>query len=179
MIKIKSSLQAAIFLDHSNIVTPVIKQKKYQEYVIDYKQLKEKMALNYSPEVAYAFMGVSNPLKPKKGNFIKYLDEDAKFIPMLIPVAVKPDGRLKQEQVDGFMREYINSRTEDFDVFIIGSGDVHFLILIMMLLSMYKIVIIWSWKDSLSSSLRKTVGSDYIYYIDDIWEDIKKRKVAY
>lgn len=173
MEKIKSKLRAGIFLDHSNIATPIIEQKKY---IIDYKQLKERMALNYTITGAYAFMGVSNPIKQKKDNFIQYLRGDGKFIPMLIPVAVKPDGKLKQEQIDDFMREYINSRTDDFDVIVIGSGDVHFLFLIKMLLSLYKIVIIWSWKNSLSPSVRKTVGDDYIYYIDDIWKDIIKLK---
>jgi len=119
MIKMKSSLQAAIFLDHSNIWSPVFKLKKYQKYIIDYIKLKERMALNYTLKGAYAFMGVSNPMKPEKDKFIKYLDGDTGFIPMLIPVAVKRNGELKQEQIDMFMHEYISSRTGDFDVIIL------------------------------------------------------------
>ncbi|KKL76246.1 hypothetical protein LCGC14_2046790 [marine sediment metagenome] len=174
MKKIKSSLRAGIFLDLNNISKEI--QKKCQNCIIDYLKLKKRMALNYTLKGAYAFIGVSNPIKPKNAKFIKYLDEIAGFIPMQSPLASKRDGTLKQEETDMFMSEYIDSWAKDFDVIIIGSGDVHYLILVKMLLSMYKIVVVWSWKNGLSGSIRKTVGDDYIYYIDDIWEDIRKEK---
>ncbi|KKN08976.1 hypothetical protein LCGC14_1051240 [marine sediment metagenome] len=174
MEKNKSRLRAGIFLDLNNISKEI--KKKSQNYVIDYRKLKEKMALNYTLKEACAFVAVSTPMKPKNSMFIKYLDNVAGFIPMQSPLATKRDGTPKQEETDMFMHEYISSRSEDFDVIILGSGDVHFLILIKMLLSQYKIVVVWSWKNSLSPSVRKTVGDDYIHYIDEIWKDIRKLK---
>ena len=174
MKKTKSSLRAGIFLDLNNFSKEI--QKKCQNCIIDYLKLKEKMALNYTLKEACAFVAVSTPMKPKNSMFIKYLDNVAGFIPMQSPLATKRDGTPKQEETDMFMHEYISSRSEDFDVIILGSGDVHFLILIKILLSQYKIVIVWSWRKSLSNSVRKLVGDDYIHYIDDIWKDIKKLK---
>ena len=174
MKKNKSRLRAAIFLDLNNISREV--QKKCQNCVIDYSKLKEKMALNYNVKEAYAFVGVQDPVKPRNAKFIKYLDEGAGFFPMESRLAAKRDGTPRQEETDMFMHEFVNSLSEDYDVFILGTGDHHFLVLIKVLLSSYKIVIIWSWKNSLSQSVRNAVGDDYVYYIDEIWDDIKKPK---
>ena len=147
---IKSELRTGIFLDLANIGKEA--QKKHKNCIIDYKKLREKMALNYTLKSAYAFVGVSNPIKLRNEMFIKYLEEVAGFIPMQSPLVKKHGGTLKQEETDMFMSEYIDSRAKDFDVIIIGSGDVHFKILIKMLVSMYKIVVVWSWKNALSVS---------------------------
>jgi len=175
--KIKSKLRTGIFLDLANIGKEA--EKKHKNCIIDYKKLREKMALNYTLKSAYAFVGVSHPMKLGNIMFIKYLEEVAGFMPLQSPLAKKHGGGLKQEETDMFMSEYIDSMAADFDVIIIGSGDIHFIILIKMLLSMYKIVIVWSWKNSLAPSIRDIVGDDYVNYIDDIWEDIKKKKGAY
>ena len=174
MKKIKSSLRAGIFLDLNNISKEI--QKKCQNCIIDYKKLKEKMALDYTLKRAYAFVGVSNPIKPSNAKFIKYLDEIAGFIPMQSPLVKNRNGTPKQKETDMFMYEYVSSRIKDFDIFILGSGDKHFRILIKMLLRSGKIINIWSWKSSLSNSVRKLVGDDHVCYIDSIWKDIRKIK---
>ena len=67
MKKTKSSLRAGIFLDLNNFSKEI--QKKCQNCIIDYLKLKEKMALDYPLKRAYAFIGVSNPIKTSNAKF--------------------------------------------------------------------------------------------------------------
>ena len=172
----KSKLRAGIFLDHSNIYSPINKNKKLKKYAIDYLKLKEIMAQDYTLESAFAFLGVSDTIKPKKAKFIEYLGEIAGFIIMQRPLSTNSNGSYKQEQTDSYMHEYMDYMAEHYDVIILGTGDIDFLMIVRILLGMNKIVIIWSWKSSLHRLLREAVGEYNVYYIDNIWKDIRKLK---
>jgi uncharacterized LabA/DUF88 family protein len=78
--------------------------------------------------------------------------------------------------VDIFMTLYMEWRAQlkEFDVAIIVSGDADFVIAVNLLKDMNKGVIVWSWKESLSVQLQDAVGKENVFYIDDIWWEIKK-----
>lgn len=76
--------------------------------------------------------------------------------------------------MDIFLHEYIISKTEakEIDVAILVSGDADFVVTAMILQSMNKGVLVWSWRKSMSQQLLEAVGEDNVFYIDDIWDKI-------
>ena len=79
--------------------------------------------------------------------------------------------------LDIFLHEYMTSKAEtnEIDVAILVSGDTDFVLTVMILQNMNKDVIVWSWKTSLSNQLHDTVGKGNVFYIDDIWQKIRRK----
>ncbi|MFX1427971.1 MAG: NYN domain-containing protein [Promethearchaeota archaeon] len=165
-----NSLKAAVFIDHSNIASPNLEPNLKKSKRIDYVKLKERLLQGFEGEAAFVFMGVTDPVRPEKKDFMRYL-ETAGFILLTRPLAKRRDGTYKQKQVDILMTHIMEwkAQAKDFDVAILVSGDADFVIAVNLLQDMNKGVIVWSWKKSLSSQLRDAVGNDNVFYIDDIW----------
>ena len=173
----RSKLKAVVFIDHSNLASPILEPNLRKCTRIDYKKLKMRLLNGYEGIGAYVFMGVPDPIRPEKEKFLSYI-EKAGFITFTRPLAKRKDGTYEQKQVDIFMTLFMENQAQMnvFDVAILVSGDADFVIAVNLLQDLNKGVIIWSWKDSLSVQLRETVGPGNVFYIDDIWHTIKKSK---
>ena len=166
----KVKLRAAVFIDHRNLVSPVLGTS-----VIDYKKLKQILFNGYKNLGSFIFMGVPDPIGLEKQKFIEYLNA-IEYIVFPTPLIKRRDGTYEQKQVDIFMHEQMVSMAEAdmIDAAILVSGDADFVVATKLVQNMNKDFIAWSWKDSFSVLLKEAVGKDNIYYIDDIWHDIKK-----
>ncbi|MFX1479924.1 MAG: NYN domain-containing protein [Promethearchaeota archaeon] len=170
------NLKAALFIDHSNLAHPILNKKAYRNYAINYRTFKEIIFQEYTEQSSFIFMGVNEPLSTEKEKFMKYL-ENVGFLIMTRPVTERENGTFEQKQVDILMHEIMVSHASEVDVIIIVSGDVDFSLAANIIINMGKIVVVWSWKESLSVQLRETVSDYNVFYIDDIWDKIKvKRK---
>jgi uncharacterized LabA/DUF88 family protein len=125
-------LRAAIFMDHSNLYSHIKDKPEFKDYRIDYSKLKDILLQGYVFAGNFAFLGVTNPLKPKKERFITYL-ENAGFIPLRRDLIIKRDGKYTQGGFDIFMALQINNLISNFDIAVIVSGDIHFTVIVELL----------------------------------------------
>ena len=168
-------LKAAVFIDHSNIASPLLGPSCKHNQRIDYKKLKDLLLNGYEDGGAFIFMGVPDTLRPEKKDFIEYLGKVGYHV-LTRPLAKRKDGSYEQKQIDIFMTVYMDYRAQfrEFDVALILSGDADFVIAANMLQDMNIGVVVWSWREALSLQLREAVGESNIFYLDDIWKKIKK-----
>ena len=171
----RNKLKAAVFIDHSNLASPILEPNFKKNRRIDYKKLKDVLLKGYQDEGAFMFMGIPDPIPPEKKEFMNYLLNTGIFV-FTRPLVRRKDGSFEQKQIDILMSFYMDwkAQSKEFDVAIIVSGDADFVIAVNVLKDMNKGVIVWSWRKSLSSQLKETVGEENVFYIDDIWEKIKK-----
>jgi len=173
----RSSLKAAVFIDHSNIASPILGPNCKSSIRINYKKFKDLLLHGYKDKGVFMFMGVTDPIRPEKKDFMRYLDK-IDYVVLTTPLVKRRDGTFEQKQLDIFMHEYMISKAEanEIDVAILVSGDADFVLTVMILQNMNKDVIVWSWRNSLSNQLRDTVGEGNVFYIDNIWERIRRKK---
>lgn len=171
----KVRLKAAIFLDHANIYRYIQNREELRDYRINYRKLKEILLQGYTSVGTYAFLAVTNPVKPRKKKFIEYLEKE-EFMIFTRPLAKKSDGGLVQKGVDTLMSLMIESFIPTFDIAIIVAGDIDYTVIIGILNNMYKGVQVWSWKDSISKDLSEETGEENVFYIDTIWDKIKRKR---
>ncbi len=162
-------------MDHSNIYSHIEDKPELQNYRINYRKLKNILLQDYAPAGIYAFLGVTEPIKPKKERFINYL-ESAGFIPLKRDLIIKRNGKYTQGGFDIFMALEIENLIPTFDIAIIVSGDIHFTVIVELLQYSLKNVHIWSWKEAMSSHLLKKAGKENVFYIDSIWDKIKRKR---
>ena len=67
-------LKAAMFMDHSNVASPILKKKEFRDYVINYRKLRKILLQDSICVGVFAFLGVTTPLKPEKRKFMNYLE---------------------------------------------------------------------------------------------------------
>ena len=171
----RNNLKAAVFIDHSNLASPILEPNCKKSRRIDYKKLKNVLLNGYTDKGTFMFMGVTEPMLPKKQKFMSYLG-NLEYIIITVPLIRRSDGTFEQKQLDIIMHEQMISIAEanEIDVAILVSGDADFVVTAMLLKNMDKDFIAWSWKESFSAQLKEVVGEGYIFYIDDIWSEIKK-----
>ena len=93
-------------MDHSNVASPVLKEGKFKDYVINYRKLRKILQQGFICVGAYAFLGVTSPIKPKKRRFLDYLEMSG-FTPLSRELIKRSDGTYSQKGLDIFMRNYI------------------------------------------------------------------------
>jgi uncharacterized LabA/DUF88 family protein len=168
-------LKAAIFLDHSNVYSHIKKKRELRGHDIDYQKFKEILLKDFISVGVFAFLGVTKPMKKRKENFINYLEE-AGYTPILLELVERADGTFVQKGLDILMSHQIDHMIEKFDVAIIISGDADFKVTVKMLRNSFKYVLVWSWKESMSKDLLKAAGKENAFYIDSIWDEIKRKR---
>ena len=168
-------LRAAIFMDHSNVASPILKKEEFRDYIINYRELRRILFQGFIPVGAYAFLGVTDPVKREKEEFIDYLGKSG-FTPLSRKLIERSDGTYAQKGIDTLMSLLIDHLIEIFDVAIILSGDADFIVITELLKNSLKDVQVWSWKESMSKDLRKEVGEENVFYIDSIWDLIKRKR---
>jgi len=168
-------LKAAIFMDHANVAFPILKKKEFRDYVIDYRKMRKILLQDFIYAGAFAFLGVTNPVKPEKKRFMNYLEMSG-FTPLSRELIKKADGTYAQKGLDTFMSLHIDNMIPAFDVAIIVSGDADFLVIVELLKNSMKDVRVWSWKESMSPDLLKEAGKENVFYIDSIWDKIKRKR---
>jgi uncharacterized LabA/DUF88 family protein len=171
----KNKLKAAVFIDHSNLASPILEPNCKKSRRIDYKKLRRVLLGEYHDMGTFMFMGVADPMLPKKQKFMSYLST-LEYVIITVPLIKRSDGTFEQKQLDIIMHEQMISIAEasEIDAAILVSGDADFVVTAMLLQNMNKHFIVWSWKESFSLQLKEVVGEGNVFYIDDIWEEIKK-----
>ena len=173
----RSGLKATVFIDHSNIASPILEPNYMKNERFDYKKFKGFLLQGYEDAGAFMFMGVADPIRPEKERFMTYL-EKIDFVIMRVPLIRREDGTFEQKQLDILMHELMVSKAEvnQFDIAILVSGDADFVLAVKLIKNMNKDVIAWSWRKSMSRQLLEAVGEENVFYIDDIWERIRRKK---
>ena len=105
-------MRAAVFIDHRNLVTPILDQ-----YEINYKKLQDILLKNFEDSGVFLFMGVIEPISKKKQKFLKYL-EALGIIVFTTALVRRRNGTYEQKQVDMLMHEYITTKAEIDDAYI-------------------------------------------------------------
>ena len=75
IIQAQQNMKAIVFIDHFNIASPLLEPNCRKNKRIDYKKFKDILLHGYKEGVAIMFMGVMEPMKPKKERFMKYLEK--------------------------------------------------------------------------------------------------------
>ena len=173
----KSGLKAAVFIDHSNIASPILGPNCVRNERFDCKKFKDFLLQGYSDAGAFMFMGVMDPIKPEKEKFMTYFEKIG-FIIMRVPLIKRRDGKFEQKQLDILMHEHMVTKAEvnEFNIAILVSGDADFVLAVKLIKGMNKDVIVCSWRESMSQQLLEAVGKENVIYIDDIWEKIRRKK---
>ncbi len=160
----------AIFIDNSNIF------KGFQKYgvQVDYEKLKNLISRGRSLEGIYLYEGVVYPISPAKANWYKELSNRSGYEIKATFDKIISKGAI-EKKVDIHMAiEIISLGYENiYDTAVLVSGDGDFVPVVKKLLDMDKMVEIWAFKYSLANALIEKVGSENIYYIDDILNEIK------
>lgn len=172
------SLRASIFLDHENIYKHIQKRKNKEEFknhVINYREFRKLLLQDFTSAGVFAFLGVSDPLPPEKEIFINYLKMSG-FTVFSRKLEIKRNGKLVQKGVDVLMSLHIENLIPAFDMAILIAGDSDYTVIVEMLKNSNKFVQIWSWKESMSKTLLKTVGKENVFYINSIWDKIKRKR---
>ena len=159
----------AIFIDNSNIF------KGFQKYGIqaDYDKLKTLISRGRRLEGIYLYEGVVYPISPAKSNWYKELSNrsgyeiKATFDKIILKGAIEKKVDINMA-IDIISLGYENV----YDTAVLVSGDGDFVPVVKKLLYMDKKVEIWAFKYSLAKALTENVGSENIYYIDDILNEI-------
>jgi len=122
-------------------------------------------------------MAVMDPIRPKKEKFMAYLEKIG-YVILRVPLMERKDGTYEQKQLDILMHEHMVSKAEvdEFDVAILVNGDADFVLAVNLVKNMNKDVIVWSWRKSMSQQLLEVVGEDNVFYIDAIWNKIRRKK---
>ncbi len=87
----RTGLKAAVFIDRSNIASPILEPICIKSTRINYKKLKDLFLNGYKDAGAFIFMGVSDPIRPEKKEFIRYLEKIG-LIVLTRPLAKRRDG---------------------------------------------------------------------------------------
>ncbi|MFW9878075.1 MAG: hypothetical protein ACFFG0_33765 [Candidatus Thorarchaeota archaeon] len=70
----RPGLRAAVFIDHSNITSPILEPICRKNERFDYEKFKEILFWKSKDEGTFMFMGVMDPIKPEKEKFMRYLE---------------------------------------------------------------------------------------------------------
>ena len=71
----RKNLKAAVFIDHSNIASPILGPNYKKTKRISWKKLKCLLLNGYKDAGAFIFMGVMDPIRPEKEKFMTYLEK--------------------------------------------------------------------------------------------------------
>lgn len=160
----------AIFIDNSNIF------KGFQKYgvQVDYEKLKNLITQGRRLEGIYLYEGVVYPISQAKVNWYKELSERSGYIIKATFDKIIPKGAIEKKVDINIAIDIISLGYENvYDTAVLVSGDGDFVPVVEKLLDMDKEVEIWAFKYSLANALTEKIGSENIYYIDDILNKIK------
>ena len=160
----------AIFIDNSNIF------KGFQKYKIqaDYEKLKNLIVQGRRLEGIYLYEGVVYPISPAKSNWYKELSNRSGYEIKATFDKIISKGAIEKKVDINMAIEIISLGYENvYDTAILVSGDGDFVPVVKKLSDMNKKVEIWAFKYSLANALTEEIGSENIYYIDDILNEIK------
>jgi uncharacterized LabA/DUF88 family protein len=168
--------RAFIFWDHANIFHNLQELNAR----IDYGLAKRMLGRNYHVAAAIMYVGIPNYVFPKKYKFFKAL-ENIGWLISEKPLKVLPSGKLSQQGVDEkmFLDIYDLAKDEAYEKAIIVSGDNIFVDVIRELKKVKAEIEVWSFRKSLSRALVWEVGKEYIFFLDDVLEEIslKDKKI--
>jgi len=135
-------MKAAVFIDHSNIASPILEPNCNKSVRINWKKLIDLLLNGYKDAGVFIFMAVMDPIKPKKEKFMAYLEKIG-YVILRVPLMERKNGTFEQKQLDILMHEHMVSKAEvnEFDVAIIVSGDADFVLAVKLIKNMNKDVV--------------------------------------
>ncbi len=160
-----------IFIDHNNIFRVYQKWKKKFDYV----KLKNIIKGDRDLIATYTFMGVEPAKNPsRKKGFYEFLKKN-KIIPKTANIKIKPDGTRLEKEIDiALSTEMLSSAYENrYDIAAIVSGDGDYKPVIEKVISLRKVVEVWSFRGALSYRLSEIVLYNNIYYLDDYLDELE------
>ena len=161
--------RAFIFFDHANVFHNLQELKVR----IDYDLVKAKLAKGYYLVAPIMYLGKPRVVYPKKQKFFDALVKKGWSITEK-PLKIHSSGKKSQNGLDDemFLNIYDFAKEGAYDKAIIVSGDSVFVGVAKALKKLKIDIDLWSFQRSISQALIKEVGSEHIYYIDDIMEEI-------
>ena len=161
--------RAFIFFDHAN----VFHNLQELNVRIDYDLIKAKLARGYHLVAPIMYLGKPRIVFPKKQKFFDALVRKGWSITEK-PLKIHSSGKKSQNGVDDvmFLNIYDFAMEGAYEKAIIVSGDSVLIGVVKALKKLGIDIDLWSFRISISTALIKEVGSEHIYYIDDIIEEI-------
>jgi uncharacterized LabA/DUF88 family protein len=167
----KEIVRTIIFVDHANVFHNLQRLK----IRIDWEKFKDILARNKHLVGALIYMGTHKHIYKKKQRYFKYL-KSVGFTVILLPILRTPEGITRQKGIDvRIFQDIAELGGEDaYDEAILVSGDADFCGVVSKLHDLGKSIVVWSFKKSMASRLRKAAGEKNVFYIDNIIYDIIK-----
>jgi len=161
--------RAFIFFDHANIFHNL----QELNVRIDYDLVKSKLVGGYHLVAPIMYLGKPRVVYPKKQKFFDALVNKGWSITEK-PLIIHSSGKKSQKGVDDvmFLDIYDFAREGAYEKAIIVSGDSVFVGVVKALKKLNIDIEVWSFRISISQALIKEIGSEHVYYIDDIIEEI-------
>jgi len=161
--------RAFIFFDHAN----VFHNLQELNVRIDYDLVKLKLAQGYYLVAPIMYLGKPKVVYPKKQKFFDALIAKGWSITET-PLKIHSSGKISQNGVDDimFLNIYDFAKEGAYEKAIIVSGDSVFVGVAKELKKLNIDIEVWSFRISISRALIKEVGSEHVYYLDDIIEEI-------
>ena len=158
-----------IFFDHAN----VFHNLQDLNVRIDYDLVKTRLARGYHLVAPIMYLGKPGVVYPKKQKFLDALVNKGWSITEK-PLKIHSSGKKSQYGLDDemFLNIFDFAKEGAYDKAIIVSGDSAFVGVVKALKELRIDIDLWSFRISISRALIKETGSEHVYYIDDIIEEI-------
>lgn len=162
-----------IFIDNSNLFHYFQKLK----FHCDYKKLKEVIANGREIVDAFIYTGLMYPVRKKDKAYLSKLGHLG-FKVVTRSIKVAPNGKKVEKRIDVLMAVDIISAAfqREFDTIVLLSGDGDFVPVAKKLKSLVINLEVWSFEELLAEHLRRVVGEENCFFIDNILPQIKLEK---
>ena len=158
-----------IFIDNSNIF------KGFQKYGIqaDYEKLKNIITKYRKLEAIYLYEGVVYPISQAKANWYKELGNRSGYIIKATFDKIVSKGVIEKKVDINMAIDIVSLGYENaYDAAVLVSGDGDFIPVVKKVIEMNKKIEIWAFKYSLANAIVEVVGSENVYSLDDILNEI-------
>jgi len=162
--------RVVIFIDNSNIF------QGFRKYDIkaDYEKLKNVITNNRELHGIFLYEGVVYPMSPEKKKWYKALSKKSGYVIKASFDKIASSGAIEKKVDIKIAIDIISLAYENaYDTAVLVSGDGDFVPVVKKVKELDKDVEIWAFRYSLANALKKELGPENIYYIDDILSKIK------
>jgi uncharacterized LabA/DUF88 family protein len=158
-----------VFIDNSNIFQGFRKNN----IKVDYEKLKNIITKGRELHAIFLYEGVVYPISPEKKKWYKALSKKSGYVIKASFDKIVSSGFIEKKVDIKIAIDIISLAYENaYDTAVLVSGDGDFVPVVKKVKELEKDVEIWAFRYSLANALKKELGQENIYYIDDILSSI-------
>ena len=162
--------RVVIFIDNSNIF------QGFRKYDIkaDYEKLKNAITNNRELHGIFLYEGVVYPMSAEKKKWYEALSKKSGYVIKASFDKIASSGAIEKKVDIKIAIDIISLAYENvYDTAVLVSGDGDFVPVVKKVKELDKDVELWAFRYSLANTLKKELGPEKIYYMDDILSKIE------